>query len=104
MICYFWKDLKPSIKVEIEQQNRKSMNFEEMMQKAVNAEAKTVLRSSIMVQDSDARCPRSHRPSHNTSLKMQTKGSKDSFCSKKPKPKDPKPVLSYNNAAESAKK
>ena len=31
MICYFWKGLKPSIKVEIEQQDRALTSFEEMV-------------------------------------------------------------------------
>ena len=74
MICYFWEGLKPSIKIELEQQDRKFMDFEEMVQKAVNVEAKAGLRSSTMVQKSDARCARGHRPSHNTSLKIQTQG------------------------------
>ena len=49
MIYYFWEDLKSFIKVEIEQQDRKYMNFEEMVQKTVNAETKTNLRSSTMI-------------------------------------------------------
>ena len=57
MICYFREGLKPSIKVEIEQQDREAIDFEEMVQKAVNAEAKAGLRSSAMVQDSDIHCP-----------------------------------------------
>ena len=32
MICYFRKGLKPSIKIEMEQQIRESIDFEEMMQ------------------------------------------------------------------------
>ena len=75
MICYFWKDLKPFIKVEIEQQDRASTTIEEMVQKMVNAEAKAGLRSSIMVRDADSRCPRGHRPSKTTSAKVQTQGS-----------------------------
>ena len=94
----------PSIKVEIEQQDRESMGFEEMVQKAVNAEAKAGLRSSTIVQDSDVRCPRGHRPSHNTSSNMQTQGSKDSSRSKEPKSEDLKPAPSYDDAAEAAKK
>ena len=104
MICYFRKDLKPSIKVEMEQQDWESMDFEEMVQKKVNAEAKAGLRSSTMVRKSDAYCLKGHRSSHNTSAKVQTKGSKDSSRSKKPKPKDPKPALSRDDVAESAKK
>ena len=82
MICYFRKNLKPSIKVEIEQQDRKSMSFEEMMQKAFNAEAKTGLRSSTMVRDSDAHYPRGYHLSHNTSSKVQTKGGRPRFLQK----------------------
>ena len=70
MIFYFQEDLKPSIKVEIKKQDRESIDFEEMVQSAVNAEAKAGLRSSTMVRELDARCPRGHCPSHNTSSKV----------------------------------
>ena len=70
MICYFRKDLKPSIKVEMEQQDRESTNFEEMVQRAVNAEAKAGLRSSTMVWELNAYCPRGHRFSDNTFSKV----------------------------------
>ena len=71
------------------------MNFEEMMQKIVNAEAKSGLRSSIMVQDSDIRCPRGHRPFNNTASKIQIQGTtaKNSYR-EKPKVKAVKPTLS----------
>ena len=72
MIYYFWESLKPSIKVKREQQDRESMDFKEMVQRAVNAEAKASLRSSTMVWESDIRCPQGYRPSHNTSSKVQT--------------------------------
>ena len=75
-----------------------------MVQKAVNAEAKAGLRSSTMVWDSDAYCPRSHRPSYNTSSKVQTQDSKDLSRPKKTKPKDSKSASSRDNAAESPKK
>ena len=104
MICYFREGLKPSIKVEMEQQDRESMDFEEMVQRAVNAEAKADLRSSTMVRDLDARCPKGHRPFHNTSSKVKTQGSNDSSRFEEPKPKNPKPAVSRNNAAEPAKK
>ena len=74
MICYFREGLKPSIKVEIEQQDREAMDFKEMVQRAVNAEATAGLRSSAMVRDSDIRCPRGHRPSNSTASKVQTQG------------------------------
>ena len=43
-----------------------------MVQKTVNTEAKTGLKSSIMVRNMDSCCPKSHRPSWNTSAKVQT--------------------------------
>ena len=61
-----------------------------MMQRAVNAESKADLRSSTTVWDSDACCPKGHRPSYNTFSKVQTQGSKDLFRPKETKPKDPK--------------
>ena len=87
MICYFWEGLKPSIKVEIEQQDRALTSFEEMVQRAVNAEAKIGLRSSIMVRDADSRYLRGHRPSRNTSTKVQTQSS----IVKKSKPEESRP-------------
>ena len=87
MICYFREGLKLSIKVEMEQQDRKSMDFEEMVQRTVNAEDKAGLRSSTMVRESDARCLRGHRPSHNTSSKVQTQET----TAKEPRIKESKP-------------
>ena len=78
-----------------------------MVQRAVNAKAKAGLKSSIMVWDLDAYCPKSYHSSYNTFLKMQFQGSniKDFFHSKEPKPKDLKPAPLYNNTtAEPAKK
>ena len=75
-----------------------------MMQRAVNVEAKAGLKSSTMVLESDARCPRGYRLSHNTFSKVQTQDSKDSSRSKESKPKDPKPAPSRDNATEPAKK
>ena len=87
IICYFWEGLKPSIKVEMEQQDRASTSFKEMVQRAINEEAKADLRLSIMVRDTDSRCPRGHCPSQNTSTKVQTQGS----IVKKSKPKEFRP-------------
>ena len=104
MICYFRKDFKPSIKVKIKQQDQASTSFEEIVQKAVNAKAKVGLRSSTIVRNLNACCPRSHRSSYNTLLKVQTQSSKDFFCSKELKPKNLKSALPYDNMAEPAKK
>ena len=106
MICYFREDLKPSIKIEMKQQDRESMDFKEIVQKTVNMEAKPGLRSSTMVRDLDTRCLKGHRQSHNTSSKMQTQSSSnnDLSCSEKPKNKDLKSAPPRGNAAELAKK
>ena len=82
------------------------MNFEEMIQRAVNAEAKAGLRSTIMVRDSDIHCSQGHRPSNNAASKVQTQGitAKDSSRFKELKTKDPKSVPLRKNLAEPAKK
>ena len=106
MICYFREGLKPSIKVKMEQQDWESVNFEEMVQRAVNVETKAGLKSTTMVQDSDIHCPQGHSPSNNTTSKMQIQGTavKDSSRPEEPKTKDPKSVSPRNNPAEPAKK
>ena len=86
MICYFRKSLKSSIKVEMEQQDWESMNFEEIMQRAVNAEVKAGLKSSTIIQDLDIRYPRSHRSSNSTTSKVQTK----EITTKDSHPEEPK--------------
>ena len=82
------------------------MNFEKIVQGIVNMEAKASLKSSIIVWDSDARYLKRHRLSHNTSSKVQIKGSnyKNIPCSKESKSKDPKFALPCNITVEPAKK
>ena len=109
MICYFWKGLKPSIKIEMEQQDREAIDFEEMVQRTVNAEAKAGLRSSAIVQDSDIRCPRGHRPSNSTAPKVQTQRTstkklrpEESRIKEAKSAKEKGPALSQTNMAESS--
>ena len=82
------------------------MNFEKMVQKTVNKKDKTSLKSSIIVQNSDAYCPRGYRLFQNNSSKVQTQGSnnKNSPRFEEFKSKDPKSTLSHNDTAEPAKK
>ena len=54
------------------------MDFEEIVQKAVNAEAKAGLKSSTMVRNSDIHYLRGHCPSNSITTKVQTQGTKDS--------------------------
>ena len=71
----------------MEQQDQASTSFKEIVQRAVIVEAKAGVRSSTIVQDSDARCPRNYRPSHNTSLNVQTRGT----TVKEPRAEEPRP-------------
>ena len=75
------------------------MDFEKMVQRAVNAEVKAGLKSSTMVQDSDIRCPRGHRPSNSTAAKVQTQETKDSHP-EEPKVKETRLALSWAEASE----
>ena len=85
------------------------MDFEEMVQKAVNVWAKAGLRSSAIVQDSDIRCLQSYRPSNSIASKVKTQETitKDprleKYRPKKAKPaKEKAPALPRTNATESA--
>ena len=106
MIYYFQENLKLFIKIKIEQQNRKSVNFEKLIQKSVNAKAIAGLKSIIMVQDSDLCCSQGHCLSNSITSKMQTEKitTKDFSRPQKLKIKDLKSILSHNNIAELAKK
>ena len=95
MICYLWKSLKPSIKFEIEQQDLESINFKEIVQRAVNTEVKAGLRSSTMVRNSDICCPRNHCLSNSIASKIQKKKIiAKNFPQEEPKVKEVKPILS----------
>ena len=79
----------------MEQQDWESMNFEEMVQKAVNAEAKAGLKSSTMVRDSDICCSKGHRSPNSITSKVQTKGTTaKNSDQEEPKVKKIKPTLS----------
>lgn len=49
IICYFWKNLKPSIKVKMKQQDCTSTSFKKIIWQAVNTKAIASLLSSAMV-------------------------------------------------------
>ena len=77
------------------------MNFEEIVQRTVNMEAKAGLKSSIIVRDSDIYYPRDHRSPNSTASKVQTQETTPkNFHQKEPKVKDIKPNLS--RAAEAS--
>ena len=57
-----------------------------------------------MVWNLDAYCPKSHRPSCNTFLKVQTQNFKDFSCFEEFKPKDLKSAPLQDHIVEPAKK
>ena len=78
------------------------MNFEEIVQRAVNAKDKASLRSSTMIRDLDICCLRGHRLSNSTVLKVQTQETtaKNSYL-EEAKVKEVRPILSQAAEATS---
>ena len=74
MVRYFEQGLKPSIKAEIDQDATHLDNYEELVLKAVRAEAKAGLQPSFYVQEADLQVLQGSRPTHSTAHKVQTQG------------------------------
>ena len=74
MVRYFEGGLKPSIKAEIDQDATHLYDYEELVAKAIRAEAKTGLRPGSYVRESDLQVLRGNRPTHTTVHKVQTQG------------------------------
>ena len=56
MIRYFREGLRPSVRVEMEQRGRELDSFEELVEKAVDAEAKAALRPRSYARETDQHC------------------------------------------------
>ena len=74
MVRYFEKGLKPSIKAEIDQDATHLDDYEELVAKAVRAEAKAGLRPSFYVREADLQVLRGSQPTHTTAHKVKTTG------------------------------
>ena len=72
MVRYFEEDLKPSIKAEMDQDDIHLNNYKELVAKAVRAEAKTSLRPSSYMRETDLLVHRGSRPAYTTAHKVQT--------------------------------
>ena len=72
MVRYFEERLKPSIKAEIDQDATHLDDYEELVSKAVRAEAKAGLRPSSYVREADLQVLRGSRPTYTTAHKVQT--------------------------------
>ena len=67
------------------------MDFEKMVQKVVNMEAKAGLTSNAMVRNSDIHCPQGHSPLNSIASKVQTQEtSAKELRSKDSRPKEAK--------------
>lgn len=69
MIRYFREGLKPSIKAKMDQRGRELDSFEELVEKAVEAEAKAALQPASYAFETDHRCPRGSRPAYTAKIK-----------------------------------
>ena len=72
MLRYFWKSLKPFILAELEHRDLELESFDQMVKKAVDAEAKSALRPRSSTKEMDQHCPRGNRPANSTKSQGST--------------------------------
>ena len=77
LIRYFREGLKPSVKAQMEQRGREKDSWEELVEKAIDAEAKASLQPPSFLREMDQRCPRGNRPAHITMAKSQASATWD---------------------------
>ena len=97
MVRYFEEGLKPSIKAEMDQDASHLDDYEELVAKAVRAEAKAGLRPSSYVRETDQQVSRGNRPAHTIAHKIQTQGAMKDHCRDKSKAKASVPTLTRNS-------
>ena len=87
MIWYFWKSLRPSVMVKMEQRGQEPNSFKEVVKKAVDAEAKVVFGPRSYACKTDQHCFWGSRPSAG---KTSTQGQpmKDPRVEKPKKPQE----------------
>ncbi len=82
LIHYFREGLRPSIRAQLDHQGRDLDGWEEVVEKAGDAEAKANLQPPFYVREIDASCPNGHRPlakkdKEDTYLEPQNEASKN---------------------------
>ena len=77
MLSYFRKGLKASVLAELKHWDLELESFNQMVKKAVNAEAKSTLRPHSSTKEIDQNCPRGNRPANSTVAKSQGSAMKD---------------------------
>ena len=61
-IRYFRKNLRPSIRAQLDARGRELDSWEETIEKAINAKVKALLQSSFSICEIDSRCLQGNRP------------------------------------------
>lgn len=61
----------------MEQHGRELDSWDELVEKAIDVEAKASLQPPSMLRELDHRCPRRNRPTHTTVAKSQALATKD---------------------------
>ena len=77
LIRYFRDGLKPSIKAQMEQRGRENDSWKELVEKAIDAEAKANLQPPSFLREMDERCSQGNRPAHATMAKSQASATRD---------------------------
>ena len=72
IVRYFEESLKPFIKAEMDQDNSQLIDYEELVAKAVRAEAKAGLCPSLYVRETNLNCLQGNRPAHTNANKVQS--------------------------------
>ena len=58
LIWFFCEGFRPSIKAQIEQREQEHNSWEELIEKAIDAEAKVSLQPPLILREIDQCCPR----------------------------------------------
>ena len=89
LIRFFCKGLRPSIKAQMKQRGQEHNSWEELIEKAINAEAKTSLQPPLILCEIDQRCLHGNRVAYSTVAKSQASSNRDPCDNSIEKPSPP---------------
>ena len=78
MLRYFWEGLQLFVLAKLKYQDLELKSFNQMVKKAVNAEAKSALRPRIKTKKIDQNCPQGNQLANSTIAKSQDSAIKNS--------------------------
>lgn len=88
LIRCFREGLRPSIQAQMDSRHRELDSWDEVLDKAIEAESKAALQSATSIREMDARCWKGRRPDKETSKPQKEE---------KTKPADNQPTTSAGN-------